>query len=601
MSALRIEDYALIGNCHTAALVGNDGSIDWWCAPRFDAPACFAALLGTAEHGRWLIAPVEPVISTRRQYVDDTMVLQTTFVTASGEVTITDFMPYGPDAEAAQLVRLIEGVRGRVPMRLELVMRFDYGSRTPWVTDDGGVLQAIAGPEMLRLHSKVKTRGENLKTHAEFEVAAGERVPFVLTHGASHLAPPVAAEPIAALEASVKHWSGWSGKTTYRGHYQAAVQRSLLTLKALTHAPTGGIVAAPTTSLPESIGGTRNWDYRFCWVRDATITLHALLTSGYHREAIDWRNWLLRAIAGSSSQPQVMYGIGGESRLTEMELSWLPGHHGSKPVRIGNGAHTQLQLDTFGELMGAMYQCRRAGLESADSWSLEVKLMEFLEGAWSEPDEGIWEVRGPRRHFVHSKAMAWVAFDRAIRSCEEFGQQGPVARWKRVRNQIHADVCSQGVSKERGCFVQSYGSQALDASLLMMAVVGFLPADDPRIVATVSAIERELLFDDTFVRRYVSDEAFDGLPTGEGAFLACSFWLVSNRMLQGRVDEATALFERLIALRNDVGLLSEEYDPHQKRFLGNFPQAFSHLALVNAAVGITNGDGNSASPLAAAT
>ncbi|MDB4972889.1 MAG: glucoamylase [Myxococcaceae bacterium] len=582
-----LEDYALIGDCRTAALVSKDGAIDWWCAPRFDSAACFAALLGTRDHGHWTIAPTAEVERCVRSYRGETMVLETLLETATGSVALIECMVFDDDSRPSQIVRVVEGRSGCVPMRMELVLRFDYGSRIPWVTSEESCLSAIAGAEIVRLYTPVETRGEDMKTVAEFEVRAGERVPFSITHAASHCVEQLPVEAERALAITEERWTEWSAQATYRGEYETEVQRSLLLLKALTYRPTGGIVAAPTTSLPEQLGGTRNWDYRFCWLRDATISLYALLVSGYGEEAAAWRNWLLRAVAGTPDEAQVIYGIAGERRIPEMELPWLPGYADSRPVRIGNAAHTQLQLDVYGELMDAMFQCRKAGLENAASWALERRLIEYLERAWSEPDEGIWEIRGPRRHFTHSKVMAWVAFDRAIRSIEEFGREGPVERWRNIRSTIHADVCARSFSTKRNSFVQTYDSDALDASLLMLPLVGFLPVDDPRMAGTIAAIEAELLIEDTFVLRYITHPELDGLPEGEGAFLACSFWLVSNRVMQGRVSEARELFERLLALANDVGLLAEEYEPKARRLIGNYPQAFSHLALVDAAVSLS--------------
>jgi GH15 family glucan-1,4-alpha-glucosidase len=584
-----LEDYALLGDCRGAALVGKHGGVDWWCAPRFDSPACLAALLGTREHGHFTIAPVGEVRRTDRSYRGETLVLETLLETATGSVALIECLLFDDDdSRPPQLVRVVEGRTGRVDMHMELVLRFDYGGRVPWVTDDGDSLRAIAGPELVRLYTPVKTYGEDLSTRARFTVSAGESIPFTLTHAPSHLTKQTPLDPYEALARTEKSWVAFSAQSKYQGRYRWAVQRSLLTLKALTYRPTGGFVAAPTTSLPEQLGGTRNWDYRFCWIRDATISLYSMLATGYGEEAAAWRGWLLRAIAGSPSEAQVIYGIGGERRLTELELPWLPGYADSRPVRIGNAAHTQLQLDVFGELMDAMYLCRQTGLEDEDSWALEKRLIEYLETIWQEPDEGIWEIRGPRRQFTHSKIMAWVAFDRAVRSIERFGREGPLERWREVRAAIHKDVCQHAFSKKRTAFTQSYGSDELDASVLMLSLVGFLPPDDPRVVGTVAAIERELLVDDTFVLRYRTTPELDGLPPGEGAFLPCSFWLVSNRMLQGRVEEAQTLFDRLLALSNDVGLLAEEYDPAAKRLLGNFPQAFSHLALIDAAVSLDN-------------
>lgn len=586
--AAPIEDYALIGDCHGAGLVCKSGSIDWLCVPRFDSPACFSALLGNTEHGRWLIAPKGPVRAVKRRYRGETLVLETEFHTEDGVVTVTDCMP--PNSRAVDVVRLVEGKSGCVRMHLDLVIRFDYGSIVPWVTREDHSLRAIAGPDMLHLHTPVTLHGEDLRTVAEFDVHAGERIPFVMTFHSSHVREPRATHAEKALRETERIWQEWSRQSTYHGKYREAVQRSLLVLKALTYRPTGGIVAAPTTSLPEVIGGERNWDYRFCWVRDATISLFSLMASGYTEEAKAWREWLLRAVAGSPWQIQALYGIAGERRLTEHTLPWLPGYEGSAPVRVGNAAHEQLQLDVFGELMGAMYQCRRLGLENIHSWRLERSLVEFLADHWQLPDEGIWEVRGERRHFTHSKVMAWVAFDRAIRAIEEFGREGPLEHWRAVRDAIHRDVCEKGFSHEKGAFTQSYGSTRLDASLLQIPLVGFLPITDPRVQGTIRAIERELVIDGLFVRRYETESGVDGLSGGEGAFLACSFWLVDNLVMQGRRKEAEAMFERLLALRNDVGLLAEEYDWVAGRQVGNFPQAFSHLALVDTAHALSKGE-----------
>jgi GH15 family glucan-1,4-alpha-glucosidase len=587
--AIPLEDYALLGDCRGAALVNKQGSIDWWCTPRFDSPACFAALLGGPEHGHWTIAPTGEIQSLSRRYREQSLVLETVITTHTGSVVLTECLLFDDDdARAPQLVRVVEGKAGRVTMEMELAVRFDYGSRVPWVTREGDHLSAVAGPECVRLYADVPVHGKDLRTCADFSVAEGDRVSFLLTHAESHR-PECA--PISAMEAIARtdrQWRAWSAQSNYEGAYQDSVQRSLLTLKALIYRPTGGIVAAPTTSLPEQLGGTRNWDYRFCWIRDATISLYSLLVAGYRQEAADWRNWLLRAVAGSPGDAQVIYGIAGERWLDERELTWLPGYEDSRPVRIGNAAHTQLQLDVYGELMDAMHQCRQSGVENAASWALEKRLLSYLETVWHEPDEGIWEMRGPRRQFTHSKVMAWVAFDRAVRSIEQFGHDGPLARWREVRDAIHDDVCTHAFDTKRNAFVQSYGSSALDASLLLMSLVGFIAPNDPRMVSTVAAIERELLIDDTFLLRYQTDPALDGLPPGEGAFLACSFWLVSNRVMQGRAHEARALFERLLAVRNDVGLLAEEYEPTARRLLGNFPQAFSHLALIDAAVSLTD-------------
>jgi GH15 family glucan-1,4-alpha-glucosidase len=580
---LRIEDYALIGDCQTAALVGKDGSIDWLCLPRFDSGACFAALLGGPEHGRWLLAPRNPTRVTRA-YRDGTLLLDTTFETAEGAVVVTDLMPMRD--KVPHIVRVVRGLRGKVAMRTELVLRFDYGSIVPWVKKDGNGIHAVAGPDAIDVLSDVPLRGEGLTTVADFDVAPGQEVHFTLTWHPSHVrhAEP---KPIELMQRAEEHWRAWSGKCTYEGPWRAQVVRSLVTLKALTHTPTGGIAAAATTSLPEAIGGVRNWDYRYCWARDATFTLLAMIHNGYLDEARAWREWLLRAAAGDPSKLQIMYAVDGTRRLTEATIPWLPGYEGSQPVRIGNGAFEQRQLDVYGEVMDAFYQSKRHGLESNDdSWDLRRKMLEFLETCWEEPDEGIWEVRGPRRQFTHSKVMAWLAFDRGVRRLEavgpERGDPKLLERWRARRDQVHADVCQHGYDASLGAFVQSYGSNRLDASVLMIPLVGFLPPGDERVAGTARAIEKHL-FADGFVRRYASDPEVDGLPKGEGAFLPCSFWLADNWALMGRHDDARRLFERLLSLCNDVGLLSEEYDGAAGRQLGNFPQAFSHVSLINTA------------------
>ncbi|AWN44385.1 glycoside hydrolase family 15 protein [Methylobacterium durans] len=580
--ASNIEDYALIGDCETAALVGRDGSIDWLCWPRFDSDACFAALLGTAEHGRWHLGPADDIKAVSRRYREGTLILETCFETAGGAVRLIDFMP--PRTLNSDVVRLVIGERGRVSMQMEFILRFGYGATVPWVTQpERGVLQAVAGPDMAMLHTSVPLHGHDLRTTASFEVRAGETIPFVLTYGPSHRGPLDSIDPLTALSSTEAFWREWVGRCKEAGPWSEAVKRSLITLKALTYAPTGGIVAAATTSLPELIGGSRNWDYRFCWLRDATLTLLALMDAGFFDEARAWRDWLLRAVAGSPNQMQIMYGLAGERRLTEWEVPWLPGYGGSRPVRIGNAAHGQHQLDVIGELMDALHQARRGGLpENAAAWALQCALLAHLSTMWHEPDEGIWEIRGPRQHFVHSKVMAWVAFDRGIRSAEAFGLGGPLEEWRRIRREIHEDVCTRGYDSSRGSFVQAYGSQDLDASLLLLPAVGFLPASDPRIVGTLQAVEHELVRDG-LVLRYDTSTTSDGLPAGEGAFLACSFWLADAYVLLGRHEEATVLFERLLTLCNDVGLLSEEYDPVLRRQVGNVPQAFSHLALINTA------------------
>ena len=585
----RIEDYALLGDCETAALVGRDGSIDWLCWPRFDSGACFAALLGGPEHGRWLLAPVGEVTRTSRRYRHDTLILETEWETAEGAVTVIDFMPLR--GAQSDLVRMVVGTRGRVAMRTELIVRFDYGSTIPWVMhvdddDPHGSLRAIAGPDMLLLRGDMPLRGEDMTTVGDFTVAAGETVSFVLTYCASHETPAAPVEPHAALADTETFWRAWVARCTYRGEWREAVVRSLLTLKALTYRPTGGIVAAPTTSLPEQLGGARNWDYRYCWLRDATLTLLALMDAGYYDEAAAWRDWLLRAAAGSPAQLQIMYGVAGERRLPECELPGLPGYEGSRPVRVGNAAAGQLQLDVYGEVLDALYQARQGGLPSSpQAWQLASALVTHLEGIWDQPDEGLWEVRGGRQHFTHSKVMAWVAFDRAIRGAEAFGLDGPLDRWRATRQRIHDEVCARAFDATHGAFMQAYGSTSLDASLLLIPLVGFLPPDDPRVLGTVRAIEERLVVDG-LVLRYDTARTDDGLPPGEGAFLACSFWLADSYVLLGRRDEARALFERLLALRNDVGLLAEEYDPRYGRLVGNFPQAFSHVGMVDVALNL---------------
>ena len=584
---MRIEDYALIGDLQTAALVNRSGSIDWCCFPRFDSGACFAALLGDPNNGRWLLAPKTKVERVTRRYRDDTLILETVYTTAEGAVRAIDFMP--PRGEAPDIVRIIEGLDGSVPIRSELVIRFDYGRIVPWVRRIEDARMAIAGPDALCFRTDVEVHGEDMRTVAEFELEAGRRVPFVLTWFPSHKGIPEAVDAEHALSDTEDYWLDWARKCRHGGDYHDALHRSLLVLKALTYAPTGGIVAAPTTSLPEHVGGVRNWDYRFCWLRDAALTLLAMLKAGYVDEADAWRGWLLRALAGDPADLQIMYGIAGERRLEELELEWLPGFAKSTPVRVGNAASKQLQLDVYGELLDALYQSRVQGLPADDnSWAMTLKVLEWLEDGWRQEDCGIWEVRGPTRHFTHSKVMAWVAFDRAIRSYEEFGRKGPVERWSALRDEIHAEILERGWSEKKRSFTQSYDSDQLDASLLLIPIVGFLPPEDERVVSTVAAIQRELTVDG-LVLRYRVDETDDGLPGDEGVFLPCSFWLAQVLALQGRYDEGRELFERLLDLRNDLGLLSEEYDPHSGRQLDNFPQAFTHLALVDAALALGQG------------
>jgi GH15 family glucan-1,4-alpha-glucosidase len=585
--ALRIEDYAVIADWRSVALVGKDGSIDWLCLPRIDSNACFAALLGTPDHGRWLIAPEGGVRRVTRKYRDRTLILETDFETEDGAVTVCDLMPMS--GQGTDVLRVVVGRRGRVPMRMELVIRFEYGSVVPWVRRIDGGIEAIAGPDVLRLSSPVATHGEGLTTVSRFTVEPGDRIPFVLTWSPSYVPDPGHVDVEVALRETEEGWREWCGQCRFEGPYKEMVERSLITLKALTYQPTGGIVAAATTSLPEQIGGVRNWDYRICWLRDATLTLFALMGAGFVAEARAWRDWLLRAVAGDPAQLQIMYGVAGERRLTELALDWLPGYEGSRPVRIGNAASRQFQLDVFGEVMAALHVSRRVGLAyDQASWDLETTLLEYLETVWDKPDEGIWEVRGARQQFTHSKVMAWLAMDSAVKGIEKFGMQGPLERWRAVRDAIHASVCREGFDAGIGSFVQSYGSKELDASLLLIPLAGFLPADDPRVRGTVAAIEKRLLRDG-FVDRYDSSSGVDGLPPGEGAFLPCSFWLADNYVLQGRMDEARALFERLAGVANDVGLLAEEYDRKLRRLVGNFPQAFSHVSLINSAFNLSRG------------
>ncbi len=584
--ARRIEDYALIGDTQTAALVGKDGSIDWMCLPRFDSGAIFAALLGDEGNGRWLIAPTAPVKQVRRRYLPETLVLETEFETDEGKVRLYDFMP--PRDKVPDVARLVEGVEGAVEMRVELVVRPDYGSFLPWVRRLGDLVEMIAGPDAFSLRTPVRLVGQDFRHRATFRVGPKDRVPFRLSWHASHL-PPMEMGPVPnALEDSIRWWRQWFSPCTYRGRWKNEVHRSLVTLKALTYAPTGGIVAAATTSLPEQLGGVRNWDYRYTWLRDATFTLLALMQGGFTEEAVAWRDWLLRAVAGDPAKLQIMYGAGGERRLPEWEIPWLAGYEGSKPVRIGNAAVDQRQLDVYGEVIDALHQARRADLDhEEDGWSLQRKLLDFLESSWSKPDEGIWEVRGPRRHFTHSKVMAWVAFDRAVQDVESFQLEGPADRWRAIAGEIHREVCEKAWDSERRTFTQAYGSKELDASVLLMPLVGFLPPSDPRVAQTTEAIGRELSWSG-FIRRYTtSPNGADGLPEGEGAFLACSFWYADNLCLIGRCAEAEELFDKLRGLANDVGLLAEEYDPTARRMLGNFPQAFSHVGLINTAANLS--------------
>jgi GH15 family glucan-1,4-alpha-glucosidase len=584
---MRLEDYAIVADTQTLALIGGDGSIDWLCFPRFDSQACFASLLGRRDQGRWQVGPRGPVRSCRRKYRGDTMVLETELDTEDGTIRLIDFMPIRgvqPD-----LVRIVEGLRGRVPMHLELIIRFDYGSVVPWVRHEEGRLHAIAGPNGLVVASSVPLRGENMTTVADFVVERGDRVSFAMTWHPSHEPVPASPDPDQTLSETESWWREWIGRCQDSGPYRDPIVRSLLVLKALTYAPTGGMVAAGTTSLPESLGGMRNWDYRYCWLRDATFTLQALLHAGYADEARAWRDWLLRAVAGEPAKLQIMYGVAGERRLEEREMPWLPGYEASRPVRIGNAAVCQRQLDVYGELMDVLYHGRCAGLPGeGDAWQVQRACMDWLETHWREPDEGMWEFRTARKQFTFSKVMVWAAFDRALKTAERFGAEGPVARWRALRDEVHADVSRHGFDASRNAFVQAYGSDVLDASALLIPIVGFLPPDDPRVLSTIEAIQRELVVDG-FVRRYPTQGAqnVDGLPGSEGAFIACSYWLVDALALAGRFDEATALFERLLAVRNPLGLLAEEYDTRHGRLVGNFPQAFSHIALVNSARNLT--------------
>ncbi len=592
--APRIEDYGLIGDLQTAALVSREASIDWCCFPRFDSGACFAALLGDERHGCWSLRPsgTRPWRVDRR-YREDTLVLETEFESDAGAVRVIDFMP--PRETKPDIVRIVEGLSGKVELHSELVIRFDYGAIVPWVhrVDDARV--ATAGPDALCIRTPVELRGEDMRTRADFTVSAGERVPFVVTWFPSHESLPTPVDPEQALRDTETYWREWADRCHHpeEGDYHDQIHRSLLVLKALTYAPTGGIVAAPTTSLPEKLGGVRNWDYRYCWLRDASITLLALLQAGYVDEAREWRNWLLRAVAGDAAEIQIMYGVAGERRLSEYELDHLPGYEESRPVRIGNKASEQTQLDVYGEVIDSLYQARVHGLQASEEfWSLEQLLLDFLETGWKEPDAGVWEVRGPERHFTHSKVMAWVAFDRAVKAVEHYSMEGPVERWRETRDRIRDEILRKAWNEEKGAFTQFYGSDRLDAAVLVMPLVGFLPADDGRMVGTVEAIQRELMIDG-LVARYPADdenEGIDGLPPGEGVFLPCTFWLADNLAQQGRRDEARETFERLLGLQNDLGLFAEEYDPSAGRLLGNFPQAWSHVALINTAYNISHGE-----------
>jgi GH15 family glucan-1,4-alpha-glucosidase len=583
---LAIEDYAIIGDCTTIALVGKNGSIDWLCWPRFDSAACLAALLGQTKHGRWSIGPAGDVVAVRRAYLKDTLVLETVFETAAGTVALIDFMPV--KQPASTVIRIVEGRSGRVPMRMNLTLRFDYGSSVPWVyrlADENGNV-AIAGRSLAVLRTEVELRGEGLSTVADFEIEPDQRIAFTMSYGQSHRTPPDAVDSEAVLKQTLGVWRDWSARCPYAGAHRDAVVRSLLTLKAMTFGETGAIVAAPTTSLPEQLGGVRNWDYRYCWIRDATLTLTALMGAGYYEEAGAWRDWLHRALAGTPQDLQIMYGIFGERRLAEWEVPWLPGYQGAAPVRIGNAASGQLQLDVWGEMMDALHVARTGGLaDSASAWDMQCRALEHLQEIWQEPDDGIWEVRGPRQHFTHSKVMAWVAFDRSIRDAEKYSLDAPLEQWRKIREEIRQAVLSHGFNPAKNAFTQSFDGQELDASLLLIPQVGFLPIDDPRVTGTVAAIERELLVGG-FVMRYHTQSGADGLPAGEGVFLPCSFWLIDVYQRQGREGDARGLLERLLALRNDVGLLSEEYDTRTGRQVGNFPQAFSHLSLVQSVLGL---------------
>ncbi|MFD7290422.1 glycoside hydrolase family 15 protein [Streptomyces sp. NPDC059863] len=588
----RIEDYALIGDLQTAALVGRNGSIDWLCLPRFDSAACFAALLGGEENGHWRLAPTGARECTRRAYVGDSLVLESVWETRTGTVKVTDFMPQRD--KAPEIMRIVEGVSGTVDMSATMRLRFDFGSVVPWMRRAEGHRVAVAGPDSVWLRSEppVKTWGQHYSTRSAFTIGAGEKVAFVLTWHPSHRPRPRRVDPHRALARSLEDWESWAERCRYHGPHRAAVMRSLITLKALTYGPTGGIVAAPTTSLPEELGSVRNWDYRYCWLRDSTLVLGALLSAGYLEEAAAWRDWLLRAVAGDPADLQIMYGLAGERRLPETELPWLRGYASSAPVRTGNNAVDQLQLDVYGEVMDSLNVARTAGLPAQPhAWNLQLSLLGFLESKWREPDEGLWEVRGPRQHFVHSKVMAWVAADRAVRTLEDDPSlRGDVTRWRAMRDEVHREVCERGYDPERNTFTQSYGSAELDAATLLIPRVGFLPPDDPRVIGTVDAVRAELGHGGLLRRYSTTGPSVDGLPGGEGTFLVCSFWLADALHMTGRTAEAAELFERLLALRNDVGLLAEEYDPVTRRQLGNYPQAFSHIGLVVTALTLAGVD-----------
>ncbi len=590
---MHLEDYAFIGDTHTGALIGRNGSIDWLCLPRFDSNACFASLLGNEQNGRWIIAPVDQEHRVTRRYRPDTLILETDFTTKDGTVRVVDCMPIRQDYPT--VARLVTGLHGSVRMHMQLVLRFDYGSVVPWVTRHADGLHAVAGPDSVYISTGAPTHGKQSTRVSNFVVHANQQVSFTLIWHPSQKPVPSAPDAAKAIEETAQWWQDWASRCHPEKEHREAVIRSLITLKALIYAPTGGIVAAPTTSLPECLGGVRNWDYRCCWIRDATYTLYALLTAGYKEEASNWRDWLIRTIAGDPSQLQIMYGIAGERRLTELELPWLSGYEGSSPVRTGNAAWRQLQLDVFGEVMDTLHQARRTGMETNErGWAIQTTMMEYLESKWKEPDEGIWEIRGPRRHFTHSKVMAWVAMDRMVKDIEAFHLPGDAARWKQVREQIHQEVCDKGFDHSRNTFTQYYGSRQLDAGALMIPLVGFLPPHDPRVQGTVMAIEKELCRDGLILRySHEGSQDVDGLPSGEGTFLACSFWLADTYVLQGRHSEAEQLFQRLLGLRNDLGLLSEEYDTEAKRLVGNFPQALSHLSLVNTAYTLSNAAGPS--------